>query len=379
MSSSQISNKRSQKKDNSKISDRTLNSNTGLKMQSLVDTTRNTFLEWGKYAVEQFWHYEDKPPETFCDWLTFVSPSTGISEDTLSEIINEVMIGTFWGKEYQVEQYDTKMAFFRGGAYFNYRYVSEIGSKLSTRTLDSGMTIAILSLSGGVLSQIFKRNDLLSVALFVNYMVNKGFHISRCDFSIDDFQKKLDVFQVSDWVRRGNYQFFQNKRIIESGGLIKDKNVTTGLTIECGSRESDFFGRIYDTFKKHKKNATRYEGEFKDKKAKQIQDLLIIASDNYLHPCNEAKDYLYICNEKLLRNIQNILLSSISFCDRNKGKRIDTKMVYPEFIEWIEYKKYVNKNFEKRRFVTRPKEPSIKRSWQYLDKSVKGTLSLFFE
>ncbi len=381
-----IANNQHQGKNRTKAlkTNKTLVSNTGLKMQGLLKESLSTFLKYGQTAIEEFWHYENKQPETFCDWLTFCSNKSGITEASLSEILNQVLIGSYWGKTFEVAQYDSTFSLFRGGSKFNYQYKNQIGISLSTGSLDNGNQKAILKLSGSILSQLFKRNDLLSVAQFIAFLSSNGFHLSRIDLSIDDYQKKLDCFQVSDWVNSGNYQFFKEKKIHLSGTAIKGKNLTNGLTIDCGSRQSHKMIRIYDTFYKHGKKATRIELELKDKKAKFIENFFIRMAkfyedelNNKLHGCNKKdKTLLHGCNEKLLREVQNIILSCVSFCDKSKGKRVGTKIEYPEFIEWIDFKKYINKNLKKRKLVVCSKKPSIKGSWDFLNKQVKGTIAL---
>ncbi|BAU09055.1 hypothetical protein FIS3754_50170 (plasmid) [Fischerella sp. NIES-3754] len=211
---------------------------------------------------------------------------------------------------------------------------------------------------------------MLSVAKLVDCLSGLNLNLTRIDLSIDDYQKRLNVLDILNWFNEGNFSGFTTKLPIPSG----KGNKYTGLTLNCGSRESDKFVRIYDTFGKHKTKATRFEGEFKDYKAKQIQQVLMdFALQTYNVPLHTYHDLQL----QLREYISNLLLSTVSFCDRTKKpKRIKTKLVYPEFSEWLEFKEYINKNFQKVKLVARLQVQSIRDKWEYLKKQVKGTLSL---
>jgi hypothetical protein len=326
----------------------------------------------------EFLESEDKPPETFCDWLTFFTPKTGIDPNSFKKIIDQLLIGEFFKDTFEVQIYDCKTSHYRGGSEYDTTFKNEVGVKFVTKLLDSGSFRGQLVFSGSVLSQLVDRNDFLTIANLIKLCTECGLHLTRIDLTIDDFTKKLNLLEVEQWARSGNYFDFLNFEVHVSGSTLANKRATTGLTVCLGSRESQKYLRIYDTFVKHNTKAVRVELECKRQFAKSIQSFFLNFEELYLHGCNENSDKtLHGCNQKLIEEVQNIILTSLNFKDRKKGKRKGTIMEYPEFLNLTEYKKYINKNFEKRKFVARVKDLSVKSSWQFLVKSVKGTLGLF--
>lgn len=375
LSQNSIEGKKTQKDSKSQ---KAVKSNTRLGMKAIGESVKVTGQTFDYQMASEFLESENKPPETFCDWLTFFTPKTGISPDCFRKLIDNLLIGEFFNECWAVEVYDCKTSHYRGGSEYDTTFKNEVGVKFVTKLLDTGFYRCQLLFSGGTLGTLVKRNDFLTITRLIRLCVDCGLHITRIDLSIDDFSKKLDLLEVEQWVRSGNYFSFLSSGVQVSGTALANKRVTTGLTVYLGSRESDKFVRIYDTYVKHKLKAVRVELECKGDFAKTIQRFFLNFEELYLHGCNEKYEKtLYGCNQKLIEEVQNIILSCINFKDRNKGKRKGTIMEYPEFLKWSEYKKYINKNFEERKFVARLKELSVKSSWQFLVKSVKGTLSLF--
>lgn len=344
---------------------KTLDSNTGLKMQvstSVLISSQN--------FIPEVFQTEEKDPEIFCDWIT--ANGKNLSEDQLSELLNQILIGQFWGENFHCEEYDSYTTLFRGGAVYEKTYQNEIGIKLKVLKKESGYTI-LLSLSGKVLEAVIAKNDFISLCELIKFLTELPLSISRIDLSIDDYSKTNNILDFLNWFCQGNFQGCSSKKLVLSG---KGK-FYTGVTLYFGSRQSDKSLRIYDTWVKHKKKSLRFEAEFKGIKAKQIQEILLEFANQIntksLHGCDNLQ-------VKIREKISNLILSTVSFCDKEtKPKRINTKLIYPEFSQWKEFKKSINKNFEKVKLVARLQAQSVKAKWDYLDKKVKGTLELFAE
>lgn len=364
---------------------KTLDSNTGFKMQGICVSAQN--------YINQIFEIEDKPPEFFSDWITFAGNK--INEENFEKIIRTILIGEYWDKNYDTAQYDSNVALFRGGEKYKYLYKNEIGITLKVRDFEISQEKikdeavensidkryqCLLSLSGKVLQQLFKRNDIHSIAKFVDHCVKLGLHLTRIDLSIDDYQKRLKILDVARWTEQGNIQGFYSFHIHKSGGKVKNyaKTKIKGITVDCGSRESDKFVRIYDTFVKHKKKAIRFEGEFKDKKAKVIQDYFTNYCEkiNCIYALNNCIDAIDKHKKDLLLWSKNILLSGINFCDKDNGKRVGTKIQYPLFEQWEKWLNYISEKFEKVKLVVCKKVHTVRDKFDFLNKQVKGTLSL---
>lgn len=99
--------------------------------------------------------------------------------------------------------------------------------------------------------------------------------VTRTDFAIDDFEKKLNIFQAYCDVKLGNRARFKNYQYIDS-----DSSKGEGETLYLGSRESDKYVRIYDTKVKHDFDAVRFECEFKGELAEFYFDIVANFWDN---------------------------------------------------------------------------------------------------
>ena len=120
-----------------------------------------------------------------------------------------------------------------------------------------------------------EKNDILELIDRINGYDGK---ISRIDVAIDDETGKIIPFEkIIQDVREGNIV----SRWRSSVEIIKrdiQKRKKTGQTVMLGSRKSDICMRIYDKALEQGKKAekwTRMEIEFKGKKAKAMQNILI--------------------------------------------------------------------------------------------------------
>lgn len=296
---------------------------------------------------------EKKPIELFCDWITVISPSeAGVSGEQLKDIIELYCEGHYFNKQFDTNIFETNARPFKGAKPFNYSIKNTCGAKLDIRENGNNYYDVSLKLSGHYFAENFKNNDLISIAKFVQSFEFFSGKLTRIDLSIDDAEKTLDPYALKGECELGNYKGFKKFAFIESG-----KRKIEGQTLSCGSRESTFFARIYDTWQNHKKIAVRYEAEIKREFAVQVQNLFKSSlADN-------------TTNKELSRIISKLITSKIIFCEVNKKDK-------PLIRQWENFLSKLDRSDDDINFIQRDKRPSLEKVNNWMTRQVGGTLDL---
>jgi hypothetical protein len=153
-----------------------------------------------------------------------------------------------------------------------------------------------------------------------------------------------------------------------------------------GSRESDAFMRVYDTFILHGYHANRWELEVKGKKAKVMKKRLLEIAKEYQTELSQVianNEIIEILKEKynniLLEYVQNVILSAIDFKDKSEVGSNGNIGKLPSLEKWVEYRKYIKENYQKVRLEIEIQKTDLRRKESWVNRSVKGALAIFYE
>lgn len=257
----------------------TRHSNTGL------DLTFGEDLDIRNFYIPELKASIDKPVEGFVDWITL---NGKLDPASYEKFVSLVLIGEFWDRNDEVSVKTFGKPIHRGGAKFRDKLISENGIECHTMPLDEereGRAKINCQIRGEVLGRLFHRNDGLEYARFLWEMDQLGITVSRIDNSIQDSSKSLDILELLKEVLKGNYTGVNKHDYRSSGG----RKGVTGTTLYLGSRQSDSYYRIYDTWEKHKEIGIRVENEVKDKKARYLQGRLSMIYERYLDELEEIE------------------------------------------------------------------------------------------
>jgi len=322
---------------------------------------------------------EGKPTERYFDWCTWVGD--GISEESVYEIVNKVLITD---KGYQIGIYESEHSFFRGGKKYTQNIKSSSNARMSVRVTDDKPQTAnvneikdddgrltavevidepkkydaLLTLSGKVLGKMFARNDIESYIKLFKLLIDNGFHPSRIDVKITDYQKYLNLHDfLNEVIFKGNYKGFKKIGLFVSGGLKKteieinseiksemEKFYLSGLTIMMGSRKSESYYRFYHEGVKHGRDSIAYERELKGNKAKMAINGLIGRYSELIENKENNNDDI---NKQLINYFDGLLFSGIDMIDRrytniNNGSLKDC----PRVRLWDEFLNNINDSID---------------------------------
>lgn len=212
-----------------------------------------------------------------------------------------------------------------------------------------------VELSGKFLERLCLKDQL---SLLRN-LSSLGFFFTRIDLCFDDHAKKFPVEWVYNEVGYKNYVGF---RRFDTCGVtpagIKEHGLD-GLefTFYFGSRESEKYTRVYETFKKHGYHAYRVECEFKGTCCRQVVD--------YIKSLVGDSDSDY-------KVLYGLILGHIDFREESSGNdhHLDRR---DRLSEWQEYLDYID--FEAIRVTPISSEPSLLKTVRWLHKQVSRQLA----
>lgn len=128
---------------------------------------------------------------------------------------------------------------------------------------------------GGYLSRLGIRNQFrLLTGLWFKFNMAP----TRIDIAIDDYKKRLKPREIWDLCEQNKLAGVKKYQFISSLG----KKNRVSETVYLGSRQSEKFVRVYDTYEQHGTDAIRFELEMKDQKAveyvRQTMEIITEAS-----------------------------------------------------------------------------------------------------
>ncbi len=265
------------------------------------------------------------------DYLSIMGKS--LSECDLTAVINTALV-TENNYKYEVMATNHKLPQVK----FDTLYKNEIGTMLYVQNgqyvkpsgkANANMRIYLV-FSGTPLSNMFAKNDLLSVVKMVYelYEIIPKFKATRTDLKVIDFEKVINLGEALMALIQGKYKGFRKFGAIISGGYIKttideDGNITkeklehkvNGCTLGLGSRESELYGRLYYEQVKHDRDSNGYELEIKDGKSVKLWEQLICAYNNFDEGMSDEDK-----NKVFIKMFNSVLVGegSFSFIDRDK-------------------------------------------------------------
>jgi Replication initiation factor len=202
------------------------------------------------------------------------------------------------------------------GVVWDRNYSSPCGCVYSERDGANGKIFVRLSISG----EACARNRNLRLRGLLNWVRFNLLNLrcSRLDIAIDDYGKNLDLQDVEDALRDGNYSGFCGGKIVKEFG--KEHN---GWTVYLGSRESEKYIRAYDKESESKGliKSIRWEIEFKDTSADELLALILGCPDD---------DEIY------QSNLANFAVGTLKFIDKT-DKNIGRNTVLKWWSDWLAY------------------------------------------
>lgn len=191
---------------------------------------------------------------------------------------------------------------------FRNRILSSSGARFiyninETESLVSG----ILEIPGKAISSLSLYNQFYFLSEIIK--ISTYYKFLRVDFALDDFTKSLNPKIIFDAFLEENYTGFNKYQPFSHW----NRGKFLGWTLALGSRQSDKYIRIYDTFFKHKNlNSIRFEIEFKKKRCELIMFDLINKFNSF-----PDSDTIVFISESMANYISDYALGSIDFIDRS--------------------------------------------------------------
>lgn len=223
------------------------------------------------------------------------------------------------------------------------------GDLYQQRVIDSeGNKRYRLAISGKTCSSL-STNSLIRFCEIIKSQI-PSVVCSRIDIRLDDFSRRLTKETICAALDSGNYSGFKKYQLISNGGG------AIGWTINCGSRQSNSFTRIYDKLAESlgRIPSIRFETEYKDEKANSIF--------NYISSCPTP------C--QALKYIHGLALGKVNFIERSDKNLERCSML----TWWAEFLDYVD--FQVCQVIVEKCESSIEKSKNWIHKQVEKTLAL---
>lgn len=138
------------------------------------------------------------------------------------------------------------------------------------------------------------------------------FKITRIDIAFNDFEKVLTPHKLHLWAMEGKMRGFRtHSSPREDFRQIGFENLSQGATKTFGSRASQKYLRVYDALPVHNLDATRWELELRDDRARTSTNLILEAAGdveseirgqivgciNFVEPLNSRSDRCEIVEE----------------------------------------------------------------------------------
>ena len=261
--------------------------------------------------------------------------------------------------------------------YLDDEFVDSLEEEFAKESLDNensdGHIIGYRSLVqlGG---EYFRSLKPIEVLRLLDYLEGLGCKCQRIDLAVD-VPQSLGVLKGA--IQASENDHFTNLRsstYMRSGARGEKKSET----VYFGSRESQFFARIYDTEVKHGYKADRFEGEFKRDKACQV--FKAIAGLEFYQDSNDKLTRL--SNLEIMRNAQkllaNHLVGQFDFYDEIKRRPNQSIENIKLSCWWEDFKDKILAHAPVRVIVKCP-EKSISKTLRWLYRQVSGVLAIFSE
>jgi Replication initiation factor len=265
------------------------------------------------YQPEKEWKGQQIELDIECHWLSLEGE---INNTKLRELICYI-----FHTDSCYTDHEGKKKRFKADIGFTHKMVGEYGQYIcwTDPNEDTELHKVAVSLPGSWIESHAGLDSIIKKLIRFKNQFN--LHTTRVDLAINDYAKKLSLFDCIDAVRSGKYKGFRKYRIIESGD---SEEGMTGLTLECGSRESESFTRLYETTVKHDYTANRIECEFKGEKAREVVNKLVQIYYRYEYAVKDG-DYLVEKHRQYLADIiakeaSKYVVGQIDFIDRSGQK-----------------------------------------------------------
>lgn len=236
------------------------------------------------------------------------------------------------------------------GVLWDRNYLTNTGCLLSERDGENGVVHCRLAISGEDCARV--TNAKLRGFLRWTKANLWGVKCSRIDIAIDDFLKHLNVSQIEQEIREGNYSGFQKSSVIENFG-----SKHNGWTVYLGSRSGEKMVRIYDKNAESdgKINSIRWETEFKGDTANAVYHLLLEFPD-------DAQKY----QAKLI----HLAVSCVSFMEK-LDKNVSRNQLVEWWSDWLKFLKAVDFKVRVARIKT-----TIEKKREWVKRSVSKSIAM---
>ena len=265
---------------------------------------------------------------------------------------------------------EVKFKRYRADVGYGKAAIGEYGQKLLTGKTKYGFNVRII-LPGTWLSV---NHDAVSYCELANRLVFLGGKITRADANVTDYQKRVDWQDMFEAVDSGKFTGVKRKKIILSGELEEND----GGTIYLGTRQSDAFTRIYETYRKHGRLGTRYESQLQSDKARKFNhDLLekyrYEKANIYLyHKAEKARELLEIT---MSRWIASRAVGQFDFIDRSQ-KYKNGSLEKCQRLPW--WQKFLDIIGEAVRIKVKQAKSSLASKHKWMSRQVSGTLAILY-
>jgi hypothetical protein len=207
--------------------------------------------------------------KTGLDWLSFGGPSSRMGEVKTCNVDR-------WGEPELVE---------RGGCSYQRQWRWTSGAVLF---FSDGREDCLLSCPGGCLGGI----DALEHLRLLRQMHGLGFHTTRVDARVDDWERVIDLELVHAAAEAGNFTSFRLTQGIQPKKLTADGVEKIGDSRTFGRRGADGSGSFYRIYDKNLESkgeidCIRWENEFSGDKAREV--------GRQLTDCDDVEQLQQLC------------------------------------------------------------------------------------
>ena len=266
---------------------------------------------------------------------------------------------------------------------YSHKAMGEYGQFICWRNPnEDGLYDVMVNLSGSWLHS--KCGLLQSLELIVRLMDVYSLTPSRVDFALVDYRKVLSVFRLIEAGAAGNFVGCRGFDCRLNGD---SEQGLTGVTAYFGSRESDFYLRVYEMTVKHGCQGNRWESELKGDKCKlfcsYLREQLSKASGAFVDSSGSFNSDAYMrfresFTDGLAVLIAKHVLGQVDFIDKSK-KRSSGSLDRCERLPWWQEFLDLVVGGQAVRIRVPVRQPSLKTRGDWMKRQWVKTLAVFYQ
>jgi len=184
-------------------------------------------------------------------------------------------------------------------------------------------------ISFSINQSVFDSVSMFTAMAFLLEVNSLNHQVTRLDLYLDDFLGIVTPSLVEYWLKNGWY-VGRADNYSTMDGFNRATGKHTGEMVSIGKRKSSTYIRFYDKALESKLDYdnTRYEVEYKGKRAQEVFDVLLSGFET---DYDSVKRTLRYRPELLQNTIKGLLLGSCSFIDPKSAKRTNDRKIAKEW------------------------------------------------